>query len=492
MFVCFLFVFIPFYLYEESKIPHFTEEMETIFQENLNDYLFMVFPRGYDPSNDDYGILSMFSSVSMRYGHSMPFATIDYELGRLFIPSIGEDDTYLIKFYNNSLVICRKSPILESEFLFLLSMWFEKSRFIVSSTIELYQHIGNLPLTLLTRITDVEDAYLLVDSLGTKIDTCGVLVVTHDLMTMIGMGNSIFGLFRRDDLMIVPIKNSTESVLSESKPFYSVISPRMASLSKKPLACVFEDQFMKEDHHLLYSLAKEFPQFAWGVIEESYFSSFQPCLSSSIPSKGFCIFYPDKGLSYPFIQGKKRKNIENYLQQIDNGTITPSYLSDIDEKKELNGVSVVVGTSYQSFVENKDCILLYYGQSNDITPFFEAVLSANINISCGMIDTFHNFSPKPFPFFLKMPHVEAIIKNISYPMLENFSSSGIKRFFNRLNPEIICDLITKEEARHETRQLLSALEYAPESYKDQIVKYIMKLKKEIGSDLLLEPDPLEL
>ncbi|KAH0791494.1 Thioredoxin family protein [Histomonas meleagridis] len=494
-------IFVPYSKTSTPKFKNYTDiEFQDVISQNPVVLALVIGPHPHPLSEQAQYLFS--NSLNIFSKRALFTLLISSDVPQL-VSTFQYENPFLVLFQSGRIYNSCECPTSEDAFMFLLNNWLIENRGPVKTLNDLRATLSSTLYTLISKEKYVNDAnsnlYLALPEIG----SCELITAKPELFDELNMSNEMFLLFRSQDLTIVPVQNSTSSILEKSIPLYKEFTKYDIMQENITFAAIFSRGFEKSYHENLYQLSNLFPKIRFGVVPYHLYPTVQHIFPNDITFPNFYVFNPDNGYFYP--HDKLFDNVEfrsdeflvkakEYINDIMTDKIARQYFSEeIPEIIENESVQKIVGLTYKDFIENEsyDAVVLYspeFGPKEVFQMFIETAdevaKSGNDKIKFGILDPIRNASPLGFPVFVQRPHIEIFprgSKNNSMPMLSLMNRNGFLRFLNDCSTsKIDLDIpeLTKEEALKETDELAPKYELLPENIKQKIQKYVeTKLEK---------------
>jgi hypothetical protein len=195
------------------------------------------------------------------------------------------------------------------------------------------------------------------------------LRATAGLFRALGFANETHLVFRRTDMTIVAIANTTESLVAASRPHFQ----RFDSAAVRR-AGTFAAYF---DPARLYEVGERYPNLTVGVLTDLRDIPRLDLRRPPVPD--FMLFDYSRGFYYKTYALKYLKITDDawpdaaalYIEQALNGTIKPTYISEEpDDPQDRRAVVRLVGKTYEEFVSDieHDLVMYYAAFETNSTP----------------------------------------------------------------------------------------------------------------------------
>lgn len=223
-------------------------------------------------------------------------------------------------------------------------------------------------------------------------------------------------------------------------------------------------------------------------------------------------YYPNGGFFDDIPIGSEQLQISayEYIKKIRNGEIKSVYFSENENDiGHINSKSIktIVGSNFQDFVDDpeNDVMIIFrtkkdqsqvttetsssFGLTDqDFIQISEEIQkaseNANVNLKIGIIDPTNNSSPKQFPFYLHLPHIELYLrgkKDQSKPMYGRIERNSILRFLkvNNIDLGLPVSNLTFNEALWEMESIVRDFPKLEGRYKIDAESYVTKVLQPI-------------
>lgn len=484
-------IFIPYFKSESSNFKTVNDEQLHAIIRDCNSVLALVV--GPFENEISSKLNNIFINSVSFYANFAKFIVLVSSNVPTLVSSFDYQKPFLVYFKNGQIYYSCECPLDENAFAFLINSWLIGYRDNVNCLDDLKKDLTNNQFTLVSRKNDVQSASLLLYNVMPYIGSCELVIGSDSFFKEVNMSNDKFALYRSQDLTLVPVQNSFESIINGSIPTYKVFNKNDFNEENLEYLVLITDQFKNEYHDIFYKLTKEYPEYKIGAVTSEGYPAIQVIISKSIsyipdlflinPSEGY--YYPNNNL----FQNKSLKSksfaskIKCYINDIRAKKINPIYFSEeLPQENNNTYVHKVVGLNYQEFIQddNNDVVILYspsFGPKEVFDMFNEVALSLKgEKIKFGIYDNIRNASPMKLPEFVQIPHIEIFPKgdkNNSKPMLSLMNKNGLYRFLKEYSKvNISVQNITQREAFKELETLRAVYEKLSEKTQKLITKYI--------------------
>lgn len=461
-----------------------------------------------DYSQESYIARNIFASAASAFVESILFGLINAKHIPEYLENCELKAPFILCFRGGEVITGFEAALDDNYCIFQIKSIFLEPKEFVPSLDELNSYVTNLDYTIIARGKSYYDAHNMMLNVLPDLETCGIICAKDSVFKEMGMADASFALFRRDDTVIVPFENSTESLLYASKTYYSYFDDDDFTTKDTIFAAVIQPEELKEDdefHENMLKVAEKFPNFRFGICDDTT----TPYTERVIDHKfgefpDFAVFNYEVGFFYPTsqfagidINSTWADMVIDLLTGIENGTVKKMFLSEeIPETQEDPLYTKLVGKTYKEFINStdKDAIIMYIeGESSKgKSEIFQKVAhelneSGIDSIRFAHINILSN-SDDAIPELVQMPHVEYYKHgaNDSVPMFSHLDEQGLKRFIKKnsgLNIEV--EEITPEAGWEE----VDIIENAKIRFSDRIVKYADRHIEELKAILPPRPEP---
>lgn len=263
------------------------------------------------------------------------------------------------------------------------------------------------------------------------------------------------------------------------------------------------------------------PEFRVVLVENEFFNIVESITHQEIENTPDLIafnykmryYYPNSGSFKNLTFGSDgwQKNAKEYVEMIREGIINPKYESENGDSMEQTHnkvITAVVGSNFEQFVNDpeNDVMMIFRSKNDkesqittelsstfglndkDFIKFSEEILhsleNTQYHLKIGIIDPTLNSSPRGFPYFFNLPHVELYLhdkKDQSRPMFSRVNRNSILRFLkaNNIDHNIPVKNLTFNEALREMESIVSNFSKMPGEAQVMAESYVSKVLEPI-------------
>lgn len=379
---------------------------------------------------------------------------------------------------------------------------------------ELYSEIGANPFAIITPVDSYPLAKSLQYQISSQLGTVDVICIDQSLLNSLGMKDTPVAFLRKEDMSIVPIELTEESVFEAITPIYRVLMQSDITNDEDIVFAMICDEFGDQERDFLYELGMRYDDFVIGYGNQvsDYLEKFNHPLNGDAQHEIIVCNFP-KGYFYnastyfghfhnlPFDTRNWVSASCKMLNDIKSGKLQPTFLTeDPPDPSENNPyVPKIVGTTYEQFIMDPehDVVILYKRDNcphcTKFFPVFSAFAKecsdANLTfIKFGFIDISRNAANIPFPYMPGVPHVEffpANNKTDHSPLRMGRDRNSLIRMiklYSNHSEEIPFEIppIDKSQLAAEMVQMLFGAKDMPEEEKVKALLFMDKMSKEAG------------
>ena len=496
-------VFIP---YESTDIPaldyYNNETLNEVF-DSSNEFVLLVVDESDDETSDkSYDAKDVFAIVASEFSSDLDFGFTELKYVPEYAEDFDLDAPFIVCMRDGGIVAAFSADINENACIEQINSLYFEPKSVATDIEELNMQIKNTYYTIIARENTYYDAYTAMINSFPSIGLCSIILATDDVFEQMGMSDAFMALFRKDDTVIAPCENSTESLLNATVPYYTYISDNDLSDNEREIAAIIiPDDFAIDDEFRdnLLNVAEMFPDFKFGITNEKLLSIITSVVDHEIVSSpDFAVFNYDLGYFYPTsnfsgisINETWSNMVVDLLTGIENKAVPMLYMSEeVPEEQEDPLFTKIVGKTFKDFIYNKekDSIIMFVeGDKNDENLEVFRQLAYDLNeseinsIQFGYTDIFTN-SDSEFPEFIRLPHVEFYRKGNKHstPMFDHTNYNGLRRFIKsagKVNIEV--QPISEDEGWEEIDEINEKMD----SYTPRTQKIAKKHIKTIKSSL---------
>jgi len=504
-FVCLsISAFIPYEYTSSGILDHY--DGQSFYDLLYDSDIFVALIIGSEPNDDTRIAIDSLASISTQFSRKSKFGVIvDNQIPNI-TDSIGLQAPYLILFNEGNIVVAFDIPEDDNELLLQFRTLFDGPKGTARTIDELYSMLGMLEGAIISRQDDFVDSFVLLTSTLPHLGTCDLVSATDEVFKEIGAGSYPFAFFRRTDMVIIPFENNTQSLMNVSRPLYHVLSDDDFQQPEALYATIIVPQYNGEFHDMVMKIAQQSPDFAFGILTEPSFAYAEGLLNKTLTSfPDFAIFDYDHGYYFPTndafsgmeINELWVEKVTQFLDEIRDGKVLKKYISEEIPNEEINQpLHKVVGSNYEDFIhDNTNDVMMAYiaGDSGSEALSLLEDLAKELyengtkSIKMGYINFLQNSSPKRFPTFVQMPHIEFYPagQSESVPMFALQSKQNYLRFLSQYATyETIHSIpMTFEEAHYEISIIESYLPRMKPEVAHGAIKYIDELKQAFPEEI---------
>lgn len=448
-------IYLPYSDTERIAIQFWDNETINNYSANIPNFALLVVNPN-DPDNT-YGALASFASAGSLVSKDIVIGyTYPSEIQEIMESFEGQLPIVMC-ISNGQVFTSFELPSQETYILKQLDSIFYGPMDMLESPEDCNKYLTNLDYTIIARANNIDDAMYLLEISLPQLGTCGIILGSTKMFETIGAADYPFAIFRRDDLVIAPIENSTESLLNASIPYYAIFSDEDFADPETIVVGLMNPDMVEnqEISDALFEISTKFPEVKVGIITDQQMN-YAYRMIDYIPEKfpALAIFNFEQGYYYStgFLQNitigpEWTEKVVDLLNGILNGTVKKMLLSeDIPQTQENPNFVKVVGKNFDEFIsdnEKSSCIMFINGNKIDgFSDVFEEIANEfNKNgtdkIKFGFFNILTN-AAESMPRLLRVPHVELFIagKNKSVPMLDILNRNGFIRFLAENLPEL--------------------------------------------------------
>lgn len=328
---------------------------------------------------------------------------------------------------------------------------------LINSLEDMNKYLTNLDYTLICRSTNIDVAMEMIYDSIPYLGTCGLVIGSSALFEQLEAADSPLALFRRDDLVVIPILNTSESLVNNSAPYYSLLSDDDFADPEMIVVGLLNPDMVEttEINDAMYEIATKFPQMKVGIISDlqmNYANGMMDHIPQQYPDlvvmnyeKG--IFYPTGSLENITIGPEWTQKTIEILEAVQDGKTQPMYLTEIPVAQQKDPYFVkVVGSEFENFISDKEksTVMVFIngdaqdGVSEDISAVAaELHKNGTTGVKFAHFNAIRN-AAKNLPRFIRMPHVELYVAGTgkSISMLDAINRDGILRFLSEHLPNL--------------------------------------------------------
>lgn len=536
-------IFIPFESTQETTYFPFAEYDFRLFCTRTPTVVALVVSDIKSP--EDNKAIDRFSKVSPEFSENAYFLVLNRSQVPQLNSRFQYTKPYMVLINRAQLSLNCEIPDDDLSLVTTIHFWTTSLRYTAKSLDDLFQLLGPTKYAFILRDTDVNDAFRIVIDFISAYGTTEIVTATETVFEQLDMKSDKFLLFRRDDNSITPLTisknltdddnknqslNYTELIANARKlgtPNYSLLDSQDLEYENFTfLGLIYENNFESNDKNfdastVLENLHNIAPDFKVVLIQNEFFNAVESVTHQKIESTPDLIafnykmnfFYPNNGyfIDVAFGSDEWKNNAKKYVDLIRNGEIERKYHSeDENDKNQIhtNYINSIVGSNFQNFVDDpQNDVLVIFRKKNDKQSKLTSELSSNfglddndfiqiseeiikssendqIPLKIGIIDPTMNSSPKKFPFFIDLPHVELYPrqqKNHSKSLFGRVDRNSIIRFLkaNNIDLKLTSENLTINEALIQMETIVSKFNKMPAELKLRAESYVSKVLQPI-------------
>ena len=460
-----------------------------------------------DPETDS--IKDMFSRVSTFFEKNGSFVMIDSEKYSKVLNKYEQVPPCLVLYKNKAEWLVLPAPTDENQLLFLCDHFFSQKVLTTQNIADVLSFLGHSNFAILATAEQVPEMINLRFKVAPYIGNCEIIVCDKKLLKdyfQIEDGN--IGIFRIEDKAVQSIKPTFDNVFEATIPVFRQFVTTDFRESNATFVAFVGYQRNSYIDDLLFNISVTFEKtdFIFGFLEPRLhyiarhatlqkFEQLPTIIAFSTHDRSF---FPvdSKYFKEPFSMLTKDqwiKDATNYLEMIAKGKIKRQYHSEVlDKKNKSDPVEKIVGTTYNSFMNDKkhDLYVLYIDQNRSeclhaLDEFRKAATIAT-SIRFGVIDIILNSSPLAFPHIHSLPYVRFYpSKNRSndVPFLHTMKSNDFLRFamkFGSKDYKFDVPVKSKMEFRREIHNFSLIINHLPPEDQAKMEPYFKALWYEVG------------
>ncbi|KAH0789852.1 protein disulfide isomerase [Histomonas meleagridis] len=331
----------------------------------------------------------------------------------LTIPSI-------LLYDNGSFVTSFNSRSFEQTIINFINSLGDDGQNPISTSAQLFSMLGQSLHSLIATPTTIKEAKELQILVGKSYGLLELFVVTPEVISSLGLDPNKLVLYRQQDMSIVNINSTEEDFNKNMKPSFSTYNADYLSQITDNVVLLTDPDLSFESGDFLIEVSQNHTDnFVFALGDRTTEEVIQFIIGEKPKKYPFLMVYNLQNRCYYKFDEDKRKNpqyISTFLSLIEQGSVSPTYLSQpIPKKQSKKYIEQIVGLNYQSYVsdESKAAVVLYYSAINTnhkvYFDYFDKVANMisefKLPIKFGYIDITSNASPMKFPLFIDVPHV---------------------------------------------------------------------------------------
>lgn len=294
---------------------------------------------------------------------------------------------------------------------------------------QLLPMLGSTMFNLFVTKKKVNEAVMVRNAVGGKLGVINIIQMTKELLNSFGIDENKLGFFRRDDLYTVPVSTNLREVFRATVPAYKILKNIDLNNQKKIVFALIDNTLKRSYKEVMFEVGLRFPQFLVGFVGPQLKAVVERTTNENYyHSPSVAVFNVDKNIHYnatdffgdlynqPFFVEKWINAACKMLNQLDQGKISPIFVSEEIPPVSGTNVQKLVGKTYEDYINDpeKDVVVLYKRDGcvhcKEFFPkfldFAKECADANVNtVKFGYIDIIRNSGKVPFPYMRGVPHV---------------------------------------------------------------------------------------
>ena len=504
MIFCILFylsesIFVPYQNTETPILVRFTDK-ELSYTKNLYRPFILLVISDYSRSYNNEAIEIM-AQMSLEFGEKVLIGLITESQSKQVYDDIRknlQNQTYIIRppfiaYYDIGRLVYYTSFLYDEVAIANTLNFMLNGPKSVSNSEELLQTLGNTPLSIISKKSMLKEAFNITSQALKIFGPTELIQVDDTLFEAINLKDYNYAVFVKDDMSINGFSNF-EDFIESSRTHFKVLNLDDVTINvyddaENTVVGIFDTDLKLEYNNTLYELKERHPQFLYGLAStKPLFDLYSYYTHHEITKyPDFLIFNREEKFYYPIPETLKNNNnisiiLNEYVNQVIEGNIQKVYMSEelneTNSKKDENGVTRLVGKTFEQFVNDteKDS-LIFFGIPENWPYYYKYFINAKENISSigldlkfGYIEATKNSSPYRFPKIYSNPHIELYLRDgTMVPMLNIVNEEGILRFLHFFLPEgnlILSSNFTESQARSERYRISSIYKNFYDDYID--------------------------